>query len=164
MKKAAQGFSDLNTDVFALSTDKPEQSLSLKQDMDLPFELLCDPNRTMLKAWDLLNPFEHGGVAVPAVIIINPEGILCFMSVGGTASRTQLTEILAFLKKQNEDRDYTLNLKKGRKLVIPGPVSLWQMSRNFVFQGDAADWKHFFIWPFGYVKIAGAAIKKKFSG
>ena len=164
IKEINDRFAELNTDVYALSTDYPGQSLALKQDMKLPFELLCDPERKMLKEWGLLNPFEHGGVAVPAVIIIDSEGVICFMSVGGTATRTQLTEILAFLNKQKEDKSHKLNLKKGRKIVIPGPSALWQMTRNFVFQGNAADWRHFFLWPFAYVKIFGAVIKKKFTG
>lgn len=164
IKEINHRFKELNTDVYALSTDYPGQALALKQDMDLPFELLCDPDRKMLKTWDLLNPFEHGGVAVPAVVIVDFDGVVCFMSVGGTATRTQLPEILYFLNKQKEDRTHTLNLRKGRKLIIPGPGALWQMTRNFVFQGNAADWRHFFLWPFAYVKILGAVIKKKLIG
>lgn len=131
--------------------------------MRLPFELLCDPERQMVKAWGLLNPFEHGGVAVPAIIIVNQDGIISFMSVGGTATRTRVPEILSFLKVQADDGAHILNLEKGTRVVIPSVGALLQLGRNFVFRGNAADWRHFFLWPLGHVKKAGVFIVNKLS-
>lgn len=129
--------------------------------MNLPFELLCDPDRQMVTEWGLLNPFEHGGVAVPAIIIVNQERVISFMSVGGTATRTKVSEILSFLKIQSEDGAHIFNMKKGTGLVIPSVGDLFQLARNFVLRGNAADWRHFFLWPLGYVKKAGVFLFNK---
>lgn len=160
LKKAHSRFSKYHTDVYALSTDHPEQALALKKEMALPFQLLCDPKRQMLTQWGLLNPFEHGGVAVPAVVIINADNIICFLSVDSPARRTPLSEIFGFLEKQHQDPSFILRMENRRDFLLPGPSVFFQMGRNFIFRGNLADWQHFFLWPLGYIKKAWAAIKK----
>lgn len=50
-----------NATLLALSADAPDQSASLVRDMNLAFDLLCDPDRTVIKDWGIYNPYEAGG-------------------------------------------------------------------------------------------------------
>ncbi len=83
----------------ALSVDRPEQSAEYKRKLDLPFELLCDPTREVVRAWDLYNRWEHGGVARPAVFVFEPpEGRVRIRSIDHIASRVPPERVLAALK------------------------------------------------------------------
>jgi peroxiredoxin len=85
-------------DVVALSVDEPTRSAALRQQLGLDFPILCDTGRVVVRAWDLYNPREHGGIAVPAVFVVDPDLLIRYRSVDATAARVRTDGILEFLR------------------------------------------------------------------
>ena len=86
-------------DLYALSVDPPERSARHKRNLNLPFELLCDPEREVVRAWDLYNRWEHGGIARPAVFVLSPpDGRIRVRSVDRMSLRVPPGRVLAALK------------------------------------------------------------------
>jgi peroxiredoxin len=84
--------------VAALSVDSPARSEGVKTQLALPFPLLCDPSRTVVRAWDLYNAGENGGIAVPAVFIIGQDRRVQYRSVDTTTKRVSTEGVLGFLR------------------------------------------------------------------
>jgi peroxiredoxin len=84
--------------VAALSVDSPARSEGLRNQLALPFPLLCDPARTVVRAWDLYNAREMGGIAVPAVFVIGPDRRVLYRSIDTTSQRVSTAGVLRFLR------------------------------------------------------------------
>ena len=54
----------------AVSVDPPRTTAVLQAELYIPFDLLCDTDRSVIRAWDLLNERERGGIPVPAVLAV----------------------------------------------------------------------------------------------
>jgi peroxiredoxin len=87
-------------DVVALSVDDQARSAALRAQLALPYPLLCDPARTVVRAWDLYNPREKGGIAVPAVFVIGPDRFVRYRSIDSTFQRVTTEGVLRFLRGQ----------------------------------------------------------------
>ena len=57
-------------------------------------------SRTVVQAWDLYNPREMGGIAVPAVFVIDPDLRVRWRSVDSTRERVSAEGVLRFLRGQ----------------------------------------------------------------
>lgn len=42
----------------------------MQAELYVPYDLLCDTDRTVIKAWDLLNEREREGIPIPAVLAV----------------------------------------------------------------------------------------------
>ena len=85
-------------DVAVLSVDSAERSAALRNELALPFPILGDASRAVVKAWDLYNPREMGGIAVPAVFVIDPDLRVRWRSVDSTRKRVCADGVLRFLR------------------------------------------------------------------
>jgi peroxiredoxin len=85
-------------DVAALSVDSAERSAALREQLKLPFPILGDVSRAVVQAWDLYNPREMGGIAVPAVFVIDPDLRVRWRSVDSTRERVSADGVLRFLR------------------------------------------------------------------
>ncbi len=83
---------------LALSVDKPEYSESLKAELGLTFTHLCDVDKQVVQSWDRFNKFEMGGIAKPALFIIDSERRVRFRSDGEMRSRYGVEDLLQFLR------------------------------------------------------------------
>jgi peroxiredoxin len=88
----------LGADVAALSVDSAERSAVLREELRLPFPILGDTRRRVVREWDLYNPKEMGGIAVPAVFVIDPDRQVRFRSIDSTARRVSAAGALGFLR------------------------------------------------------------------
>lgn len=59
--------------MVAVSVDAPETSEALRVQLSLPFRILCDTERRVVRDWDLYDARERGGIAKPAVFVIDPN-------------------------------------------------------------------------------------------
>jgi len=84
--------------VVALSVDAPERSEALRAELALPFPILSDASRTVVRAWDLYNPLEMGGIAVPAVFVIGADQVIRYRSIDTTRARVTSDGVLRFLR------------------------------------------------------------------
>ena len=88
----------LGADVVALSVDSAERSAALREELGLPFPILSDGSRRVVREWDLYNPKEMGGIAIPAVFVIGPDRRVRFRSIDGTARRVSTLGVVGFLR------------------------------------------------------------------
>jgi hypothetical protein len=136
-----------NSRVYALSADTPEQSRAFQYETELPFELLCDIDKTVINLYDLLNLYEHGGIAYPAVFVIKPDGDIAYRSIDGTARRVDISHVLHFLENLHEQNDFQPETPPPKQWILPSFKNLSQIYRNMRFRGNAADWKHYILYP-----------------
>ena len=85
-------------DVAVVATDPPRSSAGLGAQLSLPFPILCDSQRAIVKAWGVFNAKEKGGIAIPAVFVIDRAGVVRFASVDSMTARISATDILTFLR------------------------------------------------------------------
>ena len=79
---------------MAVSVDSCEASEALRTQLALPFPILCDTERRVVKDWDIYNSGERGGIAKPAVFVIDPNQVVRYASVDSVATRVPAVEIV----------------------------------------------------------------------
>lgn len=84
--------------VVAVSVDAPEHSEALRRSLRLPFPILCDTERRVVRQWDIYNPRERGGIAKPAVFLIDGDRTLRFGAVDTVVRRVPAAEIIRLVK------------------------------------------------------------------
>jgi peroxiredoxin len=83
--------------VVAVSVDVPEKSEALRAHLSLPFPILCDTERYVVRHWDIYNPQEKGGIAKPAVFIIDQDRMVRYAAVDTVVRRVSAAEIVCVL-------------------------------------------------------------------
>jgi peroxiredoxin len=99
--------------VVAVSVDAPGESEALRVHLSLPFPILCDTERRVVKDWDIYNSRERGGIAKPAVFIIDPGQVVRYAAVDTVVKRVPAAEIVSLL--QNAAKTQPVR----RKLYFP---------------------------------------------
>jgi peroxiredoxin len=118
----------LGVEVAALSADAVDASERLWKELHLPFPLLCDPERKVITAWGLLNPRMLGGVAHPAIFVLDPGLRVRYRSLDGAASRVQTGGLLELLRGGKSSGAAE---KPRRVPVLAGPMDWWRGIRNY---------------------------------
>lgn len=90
--------SSLGFGLVAVSVDEPRRSAALSAQLQLPFPLLCDTEREVVRSYGLFNEKEKGGIAYPATFVLDRDRIVRFRSLDRTASRVNPGELFAFLR------------------------------------------------------------------
>jgi peroxiredoxin len=85
-------------DLVAISVDKPSQSAQLRHELDLPFRILSDADRRVVREWGIVNERERGGIAKPSVFIINADRRVLFRSCDGVRPRVAADEVIRALQ------------------------------------------------------------------
>jgi len=88
--------------VVAVSVDSPDKSEALRVDLALPFPILCDMERRVVRDWGIYNSGEKGGIAKPAVFIIDPSHVVRYASVDAVARRVPAAAIVSLLQNAAE--------------------------------------------------------------
>jgi peroxiredoxin len=91
-------FCSLGVQIAALAVDPPEQSERVRRQYELPFPILCDTQKEVVRAWGLFNAEEKGGIAVPAIILIARDRRIRLMMVEGVATRVRAADLLEFFR------------------------------------------------------------------
>jgi alkyl hydroperoxide reductase subunit AhpC len=163
LKQRIDTFNELGISIAAISTDSTKQSRAVAREMNLPFDLLSDGDKSVINMYNLLNPFEHGGIAKPALFLVLTSGKITYRSIDGTARRADISELLDYLKTNGTDIKSKESSGVKKKWIIPTPKVSWQIARNMVLRGNVADWKHSLTFPYGLIKLSGKKILKAFS-
>ncbi len=93
----ADDFRALGVQIAALAVDSPDQSDRVRRQYELPFPILCDTEKQVVRAWGLFNAKEKGGIAVPAVLLIGRDRRIQMAAVEGIATRVRAADLLASL-------------------------------------------------------------------
>ena len=78
--------------------DAPNKSEALRVHLSLPFPILCDTERRVVRDWGIYNSREKGGIAKPAVFIIDPGHVVRYAAVDGVVRRVPAAEIVSLLQ------------------------------------------------------------------
>jgi peroxiredoxin len=108
----------------ALSVDAPEQSEALRREMQLPFPMLCDTERRVIREWDVYNPRERGGIAKPSVFVIDAHRKVRYTALDGVATRRPAAEIMRVLQKNLGGQTIR------SKVYVPRPADWFRAIRN----------------------------------
>ena len=112
--------------VVAVSVDAPDQSEALRVHLSLPFPILCDTERRVVRDWGIYNSREKGGIAKPAVFIIDSSHVVRYAAVDGVVRRVPAAEIVSLLQNAGEGQPVR------RKIHVP-LFSEWKSAiRNFI--------------------------------
>ena len=111
-----------------VATDPPKSSAGLRQQLSLPFPILCDSQRAIVKAWGVFNAAEKGGIAIPAVFVVDRAGLVRFASVDSMTARISAKDILAYLRAGMPDS--TIN--PPRTNLKLQPANLYRVVCNLI--------------------------------
>jgi peroxiredoxin len=88
--------------VVAVSVDAPDESEALRVHLSLPFPILCDTERRVVRDWGIYNSGEKGGIAKPAVFIIDSSRVVRYGAVDTVVRRVPAEEIVSLLQNAAE--------------------------------------------------------------
>jgi len=113
--KMNRDFADRDTQVLGLSTDSDYVHLAWRQNHadlnDLPFPMLSDIKRELSTALGILN--EEAGVCNRATFIVDPEGVIRFVSVNDLKVGRNVDEVMRTLDALQTDELCQCNWNKG---------------------------------------------------
>lgn len=116
----------MGASVVAVSVDAPDKSEAMRVDLSLPFPILCDTERRVVRDWGIYNAGEKGGIAKPAVFIIDPSRVVRYAAVDGVVRRVPAAEIVSLLQNAGEGQPVR------RKIHVPLFSELRSAIRNFI--------------------------------
>ena len=96
--------------VVAVSVDAPDKSEVLRRELRLPFPILCDLERRVIREWDIYNPRARGGIAKPAVFVVERDRTVRYGSVDAVATRVPASEIVRILQAETEGQPVRRNV------------------------------------------------------
>jgi peroxiredoxin (alkyl hydroperoxide reductase subunit C) len=118
--KLNKEFRDRDAQVLGGSTDSEFVHLAWRthhEDLkDLPFPMLADIKRELCSALGVLDPKE--GVAQRATYIVDPDGIIRFVSVNDLAVGRNPNEVLRVLDALQTDELCPCNWQKGEATLV----------------------------------------------
>jgi peroxiredoxin len=101
-RKHYQDIRAAGASVVAISVDQPEQSEALRLELSLPFPILCDTERCVVKGWGIYNSREKGGIAQPAVFLVDSHRLVRYSAVDTVATRVPASEMVRLLQTMAE--------------------------------------------------------------
>lgn len=96
----------------------------MRHELALPFPILCDTERRVIQQWDIYNAREKGGIAKPAVFVIDCDRMVRYSHLDGVAKRVPASEIIRIL-------DATAGPQSIRcKVYVPRPSDFLRALRS----------------------------------
>jgi peroxiredoxin len=123
-RKHSEEIRAVGADVAPVSVDPPERAEVMRRELHLPFTVLCDTERRVVREWDIYNERERGGIAKPCVFVIDRDRRVSFFSLDGVAKRVSAEEIVRLLKSAGNAGD------PRRKVYIPSPADMFRAVRD----------------------------------
>lgn len=115
-------FSDRDAQLLGCSTDSEFVHLAWRKDHedlhDLPFPMIADIKRELCQELGILDEAE--GVALRATFIVDPEGIIRFVSVNDLSVGRNPNEVLRVLDALQTDELCPCNWEKGEDTLTVG--------------------------------------------
>jgi len=112
-------FNDRDAVIYGVSIDSEYVHLAWRQSHPdlkaLPFPMLSDIRRELSSALGVLHP--EGGVALRATFIVDPEGIIRFVSVNALNVGRNPQEVLRVLDALQTDELCPCNWQKGQEVL-----------------------------------------------
>jgi peroxiredoxin len=118
-------FRGLGVHIAALAVDSPKRSDRVRRQYELPFPILCDTQKEVVRAWGLFNAEEKGGIAVPAIVLLGRDRRIRSIMIEGVSTRVRAPDLLKFLRSYpvptNSADDMPSNAQRQR-VIFPSLV------------------------------------------
>jgi peroxiredoxin len=121
----------VGANVAGVAVDSPRVSEALRRQLDLPFTILCDTGRQIVRPWGVFNSKEKGGIAEAAVFIVDRDRIVRFLSIDTMSARVPAPAILEFLRAGMPE----LSTPLARKSLSLGFPDVFRGVRNLIKYG-----------------------------
>ena len=119
--KLNKEFLDRDAQILGGSTDSEYVHLAWRRDhadlKNLPFPMLADIKRELCAALGILDP--KAGVAQRATFVVDPEGIIRFVSVNDLSVGRNPQEVIRVLDALQTDELCPCNWQKGQPVLKP---------------------------------------------
>ncbi|TWT03160.1 peroxiredoxin [Reyranella sp. CPCC 100927] len=119
--KLNSDFADRDAVLYGVSTDSEFVHLAWRQNhadlKALPFPMLADIKRELSSAFGILDKQE--GVALRATFVVDPEGVIRFVSVNDLSVGRNPAEVLRVLDALQTDELCPCNWQKGDAVLKP---------------------------------------------
>jgi peroxiredoxin len=128
-------FRGLGVQVAALAVDSPEQSERVRRQYELPFPILCDTQKEVVRGWGLFNAEEKGGIAVPAVVLVGRDRSIRMMMIEGVATRVRAADLLRFLRSHpvpDSSADEMPSNAQRQRVIVPWLVDFGRAFWNSI--------------------------------
>lgn len=103
----------------ALAVDPPDRSEAVRLRYGLQFPIFCDTERSVVREWNLFNPEERGGVAVPAIFLLDP-GLRVLCAIQGTVvSRVRASDMLLFVRERTVASGGATSQLPRNRMIFP---------------------------------------------
>jgi peroxiredoxin (alkyl hydroperoxide reductase subunit C) len=117
--KLNSDFNDRDTVIYGVSTDSEFVHLAWRRQhpdlKDLPFPMLADIKRELSQAFGILDKQE--GVALRATFVVDPEGVIRFVSVNDLSVGRNPQEVLRVVDALQTDELCPCNWQKGDEFL-----------------------------------------------
>jgi peroxiredoxin len=132
-RDAYDDFRGVGVQIGALAVDSAEQSERVRRQYELPFPILCDTQKEVVRAWGLFNAEEKGGIAVAAIALVGRDRRIGLMMVEGVATRVRAADLLELFRAHpvaaNSADDMPSNTPRQR-VSFPSLVDFGRAIRN----------------------------------
>lgn len=119
---------ETGADLAGVAVDPPKSSEAVRQQLSLPFLILCDTLRQIVKPWGVFNSKEKGGIAEAAVFIVDRDGTFRFVSIDTMSARVPASAILEYLRAGMPE----LPANPARKSAFPAISNIWRGIGNAI--------------------------------
>ncbi len=130
-------FRAVGVQIAALAVDPPQQSERVRRQYELPFPILCDTGKDLVRGWGLFNAKEKGGIAIPAVLLIGCDRRIQLVMIEGIATRVRAAELLtslpAYAAVANSAEAWPANTHRQR-VIFPSLVDFGRAIWNTLTQ------------------------------
>jgi peroxiredoxin len=113
----------------AISVDSPEKSQAVREELHLGFPILCDTQKQVVREWGVYNAREKGGIAKPAVFIIDSGRSVRYVSVDEIASRVRASDVASLIAAHGAAP------APPRHKLVPGPRTWVRAVSNSIQYG-----------------------------
>jgi len=121
-------------DVAGVVVDPPERAEAVRRQLGLAFPILCDTKREVVRAWNIFEPEQMGGIANPAVFVVDRERRVRFASIDRDAVRVPATTVVDFIAGGMPAE----NAEAKRRFMLPGVGDFLRATRNVLRFGMKA--------------------------
>ncbi len=115
-----EDFNDRDAQLYGVSIDSEFVHLAWRKDHedlhDLPFPMLADIKRELSEALGVLD--KKAGVSLRATFIVDPDGIIRFVSVNDLSVGRNPNEVLRVLDALQTDELCPCNWEKGEETLV----------------------------------------------
>jgi peroxiredoxin len=121
-------------DVAAVAVDPPEAAEAVRRQLGLAFPILSDTKRELVRKWGVFEPEQFGGIAKPAVFVVDRDRRVRFASIDREATRVPATTVADFLLEGMPANA----AEPRRKFALPGVGDFLRAASNVLRFGMRA--------------------------